>query len=240
MNKNGQVTNSLRILVVAPEANKAEKLVAILSRLGFECLYGEHTVDFRQALVRPGIEIAVVDMDGSLAYGLVESVWQQVKQMKSSHEFPVIAIISVDMLERVVSFDDIDDFVIEPWSISELNTRIRRIVGRRDDESKVTGKNELITISDLQIDTASCEVSLCGKKLDLTFKEYELLKFLARNKGRVFTREALLNEVWRYDYYGGDRTVDVHIRRLRSKIEDFDHTFIETIRQIGYRFRSDN
>ena len=73
----------------------------------------------------------------------------------------------------------------------------------------------------------------------LTFKEYELLKFLARTSGRVFTREALLNRVWGYDYYGGDRTVDVHIRRLRSKIEDSSHTFIETVRNIGYRFRKD-
>ena len=71
----------------------------------------------------------------------------------------------------------------------------------------------------------------------LTFREYELLKFLAGNRGRVFTREALLNKVWGYDYYGGDRTVDVHIRRLRSKTEDSNHAFIETVRNIGYRFK---
>jgi two-component system alkaline phosphatase synthesis response regulator PhoP len=71
----------------------------------------------------------------------------------------------------------------------------------------------------------------------LTFREYQLLKFLASNKGKVFTREALLNKVWGWDYYGGDRTVDVHIRRLRSKIEDPTHTFIETVRNIGYRLR---
>jgi DNA-binding response OmpR family regulator len=71
----------------------------------------------------------------------------------------------------------------------------------------------------------------------LTFKEFELLRFLASNMGRVFTREALLNEVWGYEYYGGDRTVDVHIRRLRSKLEDPAHTFIETVRNIGYKFK---
>ena len=74
------------------------------------------------------------------------------------------------------------------------------------------------------------------KVVELTFKEYELLKFLASNRGRVYTREALLNKVWGYDYYGGDRTVDVHVRRLRSKIEDSKRTFIETVRNIGYRF----
>jgi two-component system alkaline phosphatase synthesis response regulator PhoP len=73
--------------------------------------------------------------------------------------------------------------------------------------------------------------------VELTFKEYELLKLLASNKGRVYTREILLDKIWGYDYYGGDRTVDVHIRRLRSKIEDSNHNFIETVRNIGYRFK---
>ena len=78
---------------------------------------------------------------------------------------------------------------------------------------------------------------LCRLVVELTFKEYELLKFLAGNKGRVCTRETLLDKVWGYDYYGGDRTVDVHVRRLRSKIEDSKHIFIDTVRNIGYRFR---
>lgn len=89
------------------------------------------------------------------------------------------------------------------------------------------------------IDPAQCEVTLEGEVVELTFKEYELLRFLASNRGRVFTREALLNWVWGYDYYGGERTVDVHVRRLRSKIEDSKHVFIETVRNIGYRFKKD-
>jgi len=96
---------------------------------------------------------------------------------------------------------------------------------------------ELIKCDGLVIDLAKCEVTMGCKVVELTFKEYELLKFLASNRGRVYTREALLDKVWGYDYYGGDRTVDVHIRRLRSKIEDSKHTFIETVRNIGYRFR---
>jgi DNA-binding response OmpR family regulator len=87
------------------------------------------------------------------------------------------------------------------------------------------------------IDLARCEVTLEGRIVELTFKEYELLKLLAANSGRVYSREVLLDQVWGYDYYGGDRTVDVHVRRLRSKIEDSTHTFIETVRNIGYRFK---
>jgi DNA-binding response OmpR family regulator len=90
------------------------------------------------------------------------------------------------------------------------------------------------------VDTAKCEVYLEDRLLFLTFKEYELLKFLATNTGRVFTRDALLNEVWGYEYYGGDRTVDVHVTRLRNKIESAGHVFIETVRNIGYKFKGEN
>lgn len=91
----------------------------------------------------------------------------------------------------------------------------------------------------LLIDSTRCEVSLCGKPVILTFKEYQLLKFLANSKGKVFTRDVLLHKVWGWDNYGGDRTVDVHIRRLRGKIEDSTHAFIETVRNIGYKLRED-
>jgi DNA-binding response OmpR family regulator len=82
----------------------------------------------------------------------------------------------------------------------------------------------------------TCEVTVNGSIVELTFKEYELLKLMASNPGRVYTREVLLNKIWGYDYFGGDRTVDVHIRRLRSKIEDSGHSYIETVRNIGYKF----
>jgi len=91
----------------------------------------------------------------------------------------------------------------------------------------------------LVIDIARCEVSIGNRLLALTFKEYELLKFLAKNKGKVFTREVLLNEVWGYEYYGGDRTVDVHIRRLRSKLNDPGNNYIQTVRNIGYRLKGE-
>lgn len=240
MGKNRIDETLLKIMVLSPDKHKADGLSSVLNQLGFECLCGKLGIDVTQKRVERAIDIAVVDMDGSLAYGSVEAIWQEVKQMKSSRDLPIIALISEDVLDRVVNFDDVDDFVIEPWDISELNTRIRRLVRKKSNREKSNGNTETISIGDLHIDTASCEVKLCGKKLALTFKEYELLKFMARNRGRVFTREVLLNEVWKYDYYGGDRTVDVHIRRLRSKVEDAEHTYIETIRQVGYRFKSDN
>ena len=127
----------------------------------------------------------------------------------------------------------VDDFVLHPPNGEELLARLSRLLTIPTDDVA-----HIIRWEDLVIDTANYAVMLSGAPVDLTYKEYELLRFLAMNPDRVFTREALLNRVWGYDYYGGSRTVDVHVRRLRSKIEDRGHTFIETVRNVGYRFRT--
>jgi DNA-binding response OmpR family regulator len=96
-----------------------------------------------------------------------------------------------------------------------------------------------IQVAGVVIDDAAYSAKVNGKSMDLTFKEFELLKFLAQHPGRVFTRDQLLSEVWGYDYFGGTRTVDVHIRRLRSKLGDLD-SLIGTVRHVGYRFNAPN
>ena len=146
---------------------------------------------------------------------------------------PVIALMDPDRLSSLDPGLSLDDFLVTTASPQELSLRVRRALWRR---TGVDSKNT-IRSGDLEIDLASYTVHLGGRPVDLTYKEYELLRFLATNAGRVFTREALLNSVWGYDFYGGARTVDVHIRRLRSKIEE-RHTFIETVRNVGYRFRA--
>ena len=98
--------------------------------------------------------------------------------------------------------------------------------------------NSKIVVGDLVIDLERYEVRLEGKRVLFTYKEYQLLVLLASNAGKVYTRDGLLSQVWGYDYFGGTRTVDVHIRRLRSKIEVTGHSFIETIWNVGYRFRT--
>jgi two-component system alkaline phosphatase synthesis response regulator PhoP len=124
------------------------------------------------------------------------------------------------------------DFLVVPVRDEEAIARVRRAIWLK---SGVEGDNTLHA-GDLRIDIENYKVYVAGNPVDLTYKEYELLRFLATNRDKVFTREALLNRVWGYDFYGGARTVDVHIRRLRSKIEDRTHTFIETVRNVGYRF----
>jgi two-component system alkaline phosphatase synthesis response regulator PhoP len=144
----------------------------------------------------------------------------------------VLAVVPEDQVRRFDVTLGLDDFMAWPAALDEAETRIRQALWRR---SKIDSEN-ILKQGDLVIDLGRYQVSVAGHPVELTFKEYELLRFLASNPGKVFTREALLNRVWGYDYFGGARTVDVHIRRLRSKIEDRHHTFIETIRNVGYRF----
>lgn len=128
----------------------------------------------------------------------------------------------------------LDDFIVVPATPEELVARIRRAAWRR---SGGEGTNVLRS-GDLSVDLASYKAFVAGRPISLTYKEYELLRFLVEHQGRVCSREMLLSQVWGYDFYGGARTVDVHIRRLRSKIENGTHSFIETVRNVGYRFQA--
>ena len=127
------------------------------------------------------------------------------------------------------------DFCLPPHDVNEIVLRIINVMTK-----STQSERELIIIGPLTINQESYEVTLDGEKIDLTFKEYELLKYLAIKPGRVFSRESLLHSVWEYDYYGGTRTVDVHIRRLRSKINNLKYNFIETVWNVGYRFKITN
>lgn len=147
-------------------------------------------------------------------------------------DLPLVIMMNEDSLKGFDLRYSIDDFLILPCTISEIEFRLRLALWRHNRIDIVEG----LRFEDLVMDFSKYEVRLKGKSVDLTYKEYELLKFLATNPGKVFTREALLDKVWGYNFYGGTRTVDVHIRRLRSKIEDETHIYIETIHNVGYKF----
>jgi DNA-binding response OmpR family regulator len=125
-----------------------------------------------------------------------------------------------------------DDLILAPYRLTELAARLR--LARFRLRAAEPGPN-VLRVGPLSLNPATYEVSAQGAPIELTLKEYQLLLFLMRNAGRVFTREQLLDGVWGEDYYGGTRTVDVHIRRLRAKTEWAGH-FLETIRGVGYRF----
>ena len=154
---------------------------------------------------------------------------QRCKEM----EIPVVLLVSEENQSTMDSSISVEDFILVPFRGNELRTRIRRALWHTGNWDS----GQLIRNGDLVIDQERYEVSVAGRKVILTFKEYQLLCLLAANPGRVYTRETLLSRVWEYDYFGGTRTVDVHIRRLRSKVEDASNLFIETVRNVGYRFR---
>jgi DNA-binding response OmpR family regulator len=144
---------------------------------------------------------------------------------------PLIVIISEGGLAAMSSEWGSDDIILDSAGPAEIETRVKLAISR----SKDIGQNDTINASGVVIDEASYSAKVHGRPLDLTYKEFELLKFLAQHPGRVFSRDQLLSEVWGYDYFGGTRTVDVHIRRLRAKLGDLE-ALIGTVRNVGYRF----
>ena len=129
-----------------------------------------------------------------------------------------------------------DDVILTTAGPAELEARLRLSIGKTAAGHDGNNDSHVISSSGLVVDDATYTAKLENRTLDLTFKEFELLKFLAQHPGRVFTRQQLLQEVWGYDYFGGTRTVDVHVRRLRAKLGVENETLIGTVRNVGYRF----
>ncbi len=147
---------------------------------------------------------------------------------------PVVALVTEAQLGKVVGTASLADFCVRPLREAELVARVRRLVRRpgRDDDDK-------IRVGELVVDLRGYEASLSDQALDLTYQEFELLKFLASHPGQAFTRDQLLERVWGYDYYGGSRTVDIHVRRIRAKLGHGYASCIKTIRHVGYKWAAD-
>jgi two-component system alkaline phosphatase synthesis response regulator PhoP len=201
-----------------------------LIKSSFNCSISLYSEKLVERVIREVPELILIDIKG--APGLI-AMRELTDGSKIPRPIPIIALVSSDLLSNSIDFEGAQDFIISPFNSGELAIRVKRLIRKNKKE------DEILFCDDLIIDLLNCEVRVAGKVVELTFKEYELLKFLAKDRGRVFTRETLLNKVWGYDYFGGDRTVDVHVRRLRSKIEIGDKSFIETVRNIGYRFKKD-
>lgn len=217
------------ICIVSQDSRAVTQLQTNLSQRGFACSIIADGDEVTQRVAEQAPDLVLLAMDN---YARIRELSREIKQVRAQ---PVIVLAGRKVLDTLDGHLAIDDFVIQPGDIKELELRIKRLLQK----SAIAESGDVIRYGDLIIDMAKYEVSVGNRLVMLTFREYELLKFLASNRGRVFTREALLNKVWGYDYYGGDRTVDVHIRRLRSKLEDATHTFIDTVRNIGYRFKKD-
>jgi DNA-binding response OmpR family regulator len=154
---------------------------------------------------------------------------------------PLIIITTEGGLSAINADWGITDVILDTAGPAEVDARIRIVIGK--DAIEQLAKNpslKEIRSGDVVIDEDSYTAKIKGRTLDLTFKEFELLKYLAQHPGRVFSRSQLLQEIWGYDYFGGTRTVDVHIRRLRSKLGPEFESVIDTVRNVGYRFSTSN
>ncbi|MPZ22273.1 MAG: DNA-binding response regulator [Dehalococcoidia bacterium] len=213
-----------RIAYVSSGASPSE-LPGLLERAGYDVLPGVAGESEAVTAAASGSALIVVDNRPNDI-----DIQAMLKPLGEPRPPLLVAVdegnVSSPVLERA------SDIIVEPFGEQELVARVRLLLIRYQGHVQADGLRR----GELLIDVANYKVTVAGDPLDLTFKEYELLKFLATNDGKVFTREALLNRVWGYDYYGGARTVDVHIRRIRSKIETGGRAFIETVRNVGYRF----
>ncbi|MFO7691309.1 MAG: response regulator transcription factor [Cryobacterium sp.] len=180
-----------------------------------------------QLVSAPESDLIVVDARQNLA--AAKSLCQILRTTGLSA--PLVLVITEGGLAAVSPDWGVDDVVLETAGPAEVDARIRLAAGR----VARTEASNTIRAAGVVIDEASYSAKVHGKPLDLTYKEFELLRFLAAHPSRVFTREQLLSEVWGYDYFGGTRTVDVHVRRLRAKLGD-QESLIGTVRNVGYRF----
>lgn len=172
---------------------------------------------------------AVIATDHSSA-----AAWRLAEALRDADPVvaPIIMVISSRELDDLDGRDSLfDDFCVMPCEPREFDRRLQHAMWRTGSNAAA---NELIVYDELMLNVETYEAAIAGRELELTHMEYELLKYLASSPGRVFTREVLLSQVWGYDYFGGARTVDVHIRRLRSKLGEQHASMIQTVRSVGY------
>ncbi|MFI6083963.1 response regulator transcription factor [Streptomyces sp. NPDC051217] len=178
----------------------------------------------------PGADVILID--GRRDLPQVRSLCQLLRS--TGPGCPLVLVVTEGGLTAVTADWGFDDVLLDTAGPAEVEARLRLVTGRQQistDDSPMEIRN-----GDLSVDEATYSAKLKGRVLDLTFKEFELIKYLAQHPGRVFTRAQLLQEVWGYDYFGGTRTVDVHVRRLRAKLGPEHESLIGTVRNVGYRF----
>ena len=216
-------------LLVFPEPAPAE-LIASLDLGGYAHKTVSNEAEVASAEPEDGWSGAVIcaDADPEGAFAICRALRKRDIPLE-----PVLLLVGVAQLPDLELRDDLfDDFSLVPLQARELDARLKHLFWR-------TGRGtrpELVEYGPLVLNLETYQAAIEGTPLDLTYMEYELLKFLASHPGKVFTRETLLSRVWGYEYYGGARTVDVHIRRLRAKLGSAHAELIQTVRSVGYRF----
>jgi two-component system, OmpR family, response regulator RegX3 len=223
-----------RILVIEDEASFSEALSYVLTKEGYQVSVADTGDGAIKAFDKEGADLVLLDL---MLPGL--SGTEVCRQLRTRSQVPIIMLTAKDSeVDKVVGLElGADDYVTKPYSKAELIARIKAVLRRGSVES--TEKVEtVISAGPVEIDIESHKVKVLGEFVSFPLKEFELLEFLVRNSGRVLTRVQLIDRIWGSDYFGDTKTLDVHIKRLRAKIEKdpANPVFILTIRGLGYKF----
>ena len=222
-----------KILVVEDEASFSEALAYVLGKEGFEVVVADTGDGAVATFDRVGADLVLLDL---MLPGL--SGTEVCKQLRSRSNVPIIMLTAKDTeVDKVVGLElGADDYVTKPYSKAELVARIRAVLRRQSEVAPAT--DSILIAGPVRIDVERHQVDINNISVALPLKEFELLEFLVRNSGRVLTRAQLIDRVWGSDYFGDTKTLDVHVKRLRAKIEQdpANPVYIQTIRGLGYKF----
>lgn len=223
------------ILIVEDEEDILDLVAHHVEQAGFEAAGATGGNEALELIQKSAPDLIILDIMIPDISGL--EICKRLKQVEETRHIPIIMLTAKgDEIDRVVGFElGADDYVSKPFSPRELVLRVKAVLKRT---RPVEPEQEIIRINGMTINKPKHQVLLEGKPVDLTVTEFNLLLTLVERRGRVQTREILLETVWGYDYIGFTRTVDTHMRRLRAKLGEWDK-FIETVRGVGYRFRED-
>jgi len=225
-----------KILIVDDEEHILELLKFNLEKNGFEVFSSDNGEDCIVLIEQHNVDLLVLDLMLPGMDGI--DVCKEIRKMDRFQSLPIIMLTAEgEETDRILGVElGADDYSTKPFSVRELIARVKAVLRRSD--TKGGEKNKILKLKGITIDTEKHEVTVDGTPVDLTLKEFELLKILVENRGKVLSRNVLLDDIWGFDYFGETRTVDVHIRHLRKKIGD-DETgeYIETIRGVGYKMK---
>lgn len=231
------MSNFKKILVVDDEEHIIELIRFNLETNGYCVIEANDGNEALKKVKEEKPDLVILDLMLPSIDGI--EICKILRKDKETEKLPIIMLTAKsEEIDMIIGLEiGADDYITKPFSVRELLARIKAVL-RRTQERQERREN-VIKIGDITIDVEKHEVTKKGKKIDLTLKEFELLRILSEKRGNVLTRNYLLDEIWGYDYFGDTRTVDVHIRHLRRKIEDDDKNpqYIQTIRGIGYKIK---
>ena len=226
-----------KILIVEDEASFFEALEFLLSKEGYEVEVAQTGREALDKFAASGADLILLDLMIPEVSGI-----DVCRSIRMTSQVPIIMLTAKDAeIDKVVGLElGADDYVTKPYSSRELIARIKAVLRRNSSDAEAADTSDIHTAGPIKIDTAKHQVTLNGSSITLPLKEFELLEYLVRNAGRVLTRSQLIDRVWGGDYFGDTKTLDVHIKRLRSKIEadPANPVLIQTIRGLGYKLEN--